>query len=96
MFDSTHETLSDGRVHKYSVICNAEPLRYADALNLWQRDEAFRSFFISLLSDSPYSAYRWETPPITNDTANRQFEFVLGNRPARGQHEQRDRHQQRR
>lgn len=81
MFDSTHEILSDIRIHKYSLMHNAEPLCYAGALNLWQRDEAFRSFFIALLTDSPFSAYRWETPPITSGTANRQFEFVLLNCP---------------
>ena len=80
MFDATHEILND-RVHKYAVIRNGEPIPYADALNLWQHDEAFRSCFVSLLSDSPFSAYRWETPPITKDTANRQFEFVLLNSP---------------
>lgn len=81
MFESTHETLSGGRVRKYSLTCNAEPLRHADALDLWQSDEGFRSFFIALLSDAPFSAYRWETPPITGDSADRPFEFVLLDSP---------------
>lgn len=81
MHDATHEILCDGRVHKYTVTHNGEALPYSDALSLWQRDEAFRSFFVSLLFDSPFYAYRWETPPITNDTAHRQFEFVLLNSP---------------
>ena len=78
MFDTTQEILNED-VHKYAITRNGVPIPYADALNLWQHDEAFRSCFVSLLSDSPFSAYRWETPPITNDTANRQFEFVLLN-----------------
>ncbi|NET34899.1 MAG: hypothetical protein F6K19_23225 [Cyanothece sp. SIO1E1] len=80
MFNAIHEIL-DSRVHKYAIIRNAEPISYTDALNLWQHDEAFRTFFIALLSDSPFSAYRWETPPVTKDTSNRHFEFVLLNCP---------------
>lgn len=81
MFESTHEVLSGGRVHRHSVLSGGKPLRYADAQDLWQRDAAFRSFFIAILSDSPFSVYRWETPPITRDLASRPFEFVLLDSP---------------
>lgn len=80
MFDATHEILND-HVHKYAVTRNHEPIPYADALDLWQHDDGFRSCFVSLLSDSAFSSYRWETPPITTDTANRHFEFVLLSSP---------------
>ncbi|NES69590.1 MAG: hypothetical protein F6K24_32400 [Okeania sp. SIO2D1] len=81
MFDATHEILNDGRIHKYKVTQNGQPIPYAEVLNLWQYESNFRSFFISLLSESPFSAYRWETPSITKDTVKRQFEFVLLNSP---------------
>ncbi len=81
MFDTTHEILNEGRVHKYTVTDNSKPISYAEVLNLWQSDSNFCSFFISLLSESPFSAYRWETPPITKETLKRQFEFVLLNSP---------------
>ncbi|NES74296.1 MULTISPECIES: DUF6940 family protein [Okeania] len=81
MFDATHEILNDGRVHKYTVTQNGQPIPYSEVLNLWQYESNFRSFFISLLSKSPFSAYRWETPSITKDTSKRQFEFVLLNSP---------------
>ena len=81
MFDAIHEILSEGRLHKYTVTQNGEPIPYSEVLNLWQCESNFRSFFISLLSESPFSAYRWETPPITKDTVKRQFEFVLLNSP---------------
>jgi hypothetical protein len=80
MFETTHKLLNE-RIHKYTVTHNGEPIPYVDALNLWQHDEAFFACFVSLLFDSPFSAYRWETPPITNATANRQFEFVLVDSP---------------
>ena len=80
MFKTKTEILSDG-VHKYIVFRDDASISYADTCDLWQRDDVFRSFFISLLAESPFSAYRWETPPITTDTANRRFEFVLLNAP---------------
>jgi hypothetical protein len=76
------DILNDGRVHKFRVIRNAEPLSYANALDLWQRDESFRSFFISLLAEVPFAAYRWETPPVTCYTVNREFEFVVLDTPS--------------
>ncbi len=79
MFNATHEILNQGRVHKYTITDNSKPIPYTEVLNLWQSDPKFCSFFISLLSESPFSAYRWETPPITKDTVKRQFEFVLLN-----------------
>jgi len=81
MFDSKLDILADGRVHKLRILRDAEPLRYADVLGLWQRDESFRSFFMSLLADAPFPAFRWETPPVTTDTVNRQFEFVILDSP---------------
>ncbi|MGD1704433.1 DUF6940 family protein [Dapis sp. BLCC M229] len=81
MFDASHEILKESRVHKYTVTDNGKPISYAEVLNLWQSDSDFCAFFISLLSESPFSAYRWETPPITKDTLKRQFEFVLLNSP---------------
>ena len=81
MFSYKLDILIEGRIHKYTVMCNAEPMRYGDALSLWQYNESFRTFFISLLADAAFSAYRWETPPIALSTVNRVFEFVLLDSP---------------
>lgn len=81
MFDATHEILNEGRVHKYTLTQHGQPIPYGEVLNLWQYESNFCSFFISLLCESPFSAYRWETPSIAKDTAKRQFEFVLLNSP---------------
>ncbi len=81
MFNATVIILEDGRVHKYVLTRNGTPIPYADALDRWQNEESFRTFFISLLTDSPFTAFRWETPPITCKTQDRQFEFVLLNCP---------------
>lgn len=81
IFDAVHEKES-ARVHKYTIIVNGKPVSYADALDLWLEDTVFCSLFISLLSEVPFTAYRWGTPPITKSTVTRDFEFIIVNSPA--------------
>ena len=47
----------------------------------WQGDDGFRSLFNDALADSPFAAFRWETPPVTQATLARPFEFVLLDSP---------------
>lgn len=61
----------------FSLMRDGESLPYAEVIDLWCEDETFRTFFIGLLADSPFGAFRWETPPITSETQDREFEFVL-------------------
>lgn len=75
------EPLASGRVIKVGIDLDSSPIAYGEVLRRWQDDADFRSFFIGLLADSPFSAYRWETPPITTTTASRRFEFVLLDSP---------------
>ena len=81
MWTSRTTQLSNGRVIKLAIDIGSSPVSYADVIHQWQNDAGFRSFFIDLLLDSPFSAFRWETPPITTATANHPFEFVLLNSP---------------
>jgi hypothetical protein len=81
MWIASSESLSSGRVLKIAVHLEKSPISYADALHLWRSDCDFRSFFIRLLADSPFSPFRWETPPVTHDTVGRPFEFVLLDSP---------------
>ena len=81
MWTSRREQLADGRLLRVAIDLDSSPISYAEVLGRWQHDNEFRSFFISLMADSPFSAFRWETPPITTATANRPFEFVLLDSP---------------
>jgi hypothetical protein len=81
MFESTTEKLDSDHAVKYCLIEDGVPLTYAKVLNLWQFDRSFRSYFTSLLANSSFSAYRWETPPISDHSITRYFEFVLLNSP---------------
>lgn len=81
MFKAHTDTLKNGRIQKVVIFDGAESVTCGKTLDLWQRDERFRSFFISLLAEVPFPAYRWETPPITKATLGRVFEFVLLDSP---------------
>ncbi len=80
MLDSRQDVESAG-VHRYTPLRDGAPIAFREVLSLWHDDDEFRSFCISLLADSPFRAFRWETPPITRDTAKRDFEFVLIDAP---------------
>ncbi|MDP6558184.1 MAG: hypothetical protein QGF59_03865 [Pirellulaceae bacterium] len=77
MWHAQIETLNDGRVQKFAVLRDDVPLPYFDVIAFWQSDAEFRSFFTALLADSPFTTYRWETPPVTLASTDQEFEFVL-------------------
>ena len=81
MFETNIEIIEPDRTTKYRIKSGGDLLTYAEVLKLWRDDAYFRSFFTKLLADSPYSAYRWETPPITRNNTSQDFEFVLLNSP---------------
>ncbi len=54
-------------------------LLYSEVVNLWQTRPRFCTFFNRLLSDLPFEAMYWETPPVTRATFSRPFECVIGN-----------------
>src|SRR6516162_1582663 len=81
MWSSHSEQMADGRQLKVTIDLDAAPVSYAEVLRRWQHDAEFRFLFIALLADSQFSAFRWETPPITTATASRPFEFVLLDSP---------------
>jgi hypothetical protein len=73
--------LPKDRSHKYTLYEEDQQLQYSDFLDLLQHDQDFRTFFIQLLSDIPFRAYHWETPPVTSETLYQPFEFVITNTP---------------
>jgi hypothetical protein len=81
MWTARSERLANSHVIKVSIDLDSTPVSYAEVLRLWQYDKDFRSWFIDLLADAPFSAFRWETPPITTETAGRPFEFVVLDSP---------------
>lgn len=81
MWTSRSKFIDSDNVSQISILQSDRTVTYSEVIRLWQEDFNFRIFFISLLANSPYKAYFWETPPITNSTCDRPFEFVLTNNP---------------
>lgn len=81
MFEPHTEELRGGRGIKLRVHLGRDQLTFAGAVQRWRDDPAFRSFFITLLAEAPYAAFRWETPPVTRAGVDRRFEFVLLDSP---------------
>ena len=81
MWTEHSEQLADRRAIKVAIDENSTPMTFEAVLGRWQRDAGFRAFFNDLLADSPFTAFKWETPPITAATANRPFEFVMLDSP---------------
>jgi hypothetical protein len=81
MWTAATETLDGGRTLKLAIQRGGEALPFADAVESWQRDQAFRAFFAALLAEAPFAAYFWECPPVTRATMTRSFEFVLVDSP---------------
>jgi hypothetical protein len=79
MWSTRIEELAYGRV--VTVDFKKRPVKFSEVLRRWQDDPVFRAFFIALLADAPFSAFRWETPPITRASAGLPFEFVLLDSP---------------
>jgi hypothetical protein len=79
MWSTRNEELAHGSVIR--VDFEGHPVSFSEVLRLWQNDPAFRACFIAVLADSPFSAFRWETPPVTTASAGRPFEFVLLDSP---------------
>ncbi|HYV39909.1 MAG TPA: hypothetical protein VE988_29750 [Gemmataceae bacterium] len=81
MWTSRSEQLANGRVIKVAIDLDSAAVSYGEVFHRWQNDAGFRSFFMGILATSPFSSFRWETPPIASATANRPFEFVLLDSP---------------
>lgn len=81
IFELKTELLQGGQVYKYSMFSEGIQLEYRQVLTYWQECEDFRRFFANSLSDTPFSAFRWETPGVSKETLQQPFECVVVNSP---------------
>jgi len=74
------DKISKDSLH-YCIMDGAVTITYATFLELLQFDKHFRTYFIHLLSEIPFRAYQWETPPLNSSTVTSPFEFVVTSSP---------------
>ncbi len=80
MWDSDSHSPREGTT-RVCVLQDGEAISYATAIDLLGGSEDFRTWFVDALARAPYSSYFWETPPITDTTIDRDFEYVLVDGP---------------
>ena len=86
MWSTRVEELDGGRIRRFLVEPHEKPATFADVLQGWRYDPAFRSCFNDVLAEAPFAAFRWETPPLTTASVDQTFEFVLIDAPGLARH----------
>lgn len=81
MWTSRSEEINGGLGLRFVLNLNSAQATFADVISGWQSDRDFRTFFTALLAESPFLAFRWETPAVASATVSQPFEFVLLNSP---------------
>jgi hypothetical protein len=71
----THQI--DPQTTKVILSGDRRDLSFRDVIGLWQNSDEFREFFKALIIECPFDAFFLETPPVTQQTLDRSFEFVL-------------------
>ncbi len=74
--------VTENKAYKYRLYRANNQLSYEAFLDLLKQQKAFRQFFIDLLTDIPFRAYHWETPPATQHSLDQSFEFTVTRAPA--------------
>ena len=81
MYNAVIDVCAADSITRYRALRDGHHLKYLEVLTLWQTDHVFQEYFSALLADAPFDGFRWETPSLTRETANRVFEFVLVDTP---------------
>lgn len=73
----SHSQQISSQVIRTTLTDNSSAISFRQVIDLWQTNKAFRKFFTAAITASSFDAFFWETPPVTNKTVERPFEFVL-------------------
>lgn len=79
---ATRERIKDGNACRLTLARGTSALQFSDVVEAWVSNAAFRYSFIRLLADTPFQAFFWEMPPLTQATLEKEFECVFVDSPA--------------
>lgn len=65
-----------GDTEHVRLLQDGNVLAFVQLFELWQ-DDRFADWYTALLNESPFTAWFWEHPPLTNTTIEAHAEFVL-------------------
>ena len=81
MWQAERKRLNNGNTELLTISEASKPLSYGRALKLLISEARFRTFLSDAIRQTPFDAFRWETPAITTDSSAQAFQFVLHNAP---------------
>jgi hypothetical protein len=81
MWTAQSEELADASGLRFALTLEGRRATFADVFRGWQGDAGFRSLFNALLADTPFDAFRWETPAVSSATVTQPFQCVLLDSP---------------
>ncbi len=84
-FDALAKSENNRNLLKYRLRKAGMELDYRKVLDLWERDQDFVDFYLSIFKKCGFDSYIWETPPVSTNLIDRPFEFVLLNTPRASQ-----------
>ena len=58
MWNSKCDELVKGKMIHFTITENYSPLLYRNVINYWIENDAFRDYFLGLLANSPFNAFR--------------------------------------
>lgn len=70
-----------GKVQRHQLFAQKQPISFKTFINALTDDSEFREHFNTLLSGTPFEAFRFETPALCSTTLDDPFEFVLIDAP---------------
>jgi len=79
---TTHSTPITPNITKYQIHQDKKILTFQNWINLMKTSQSFIHFYNDLLKNSKFEAFFWEVKPVTQDTLQDPFEFVLVNSTA--------------
>lgn len=83
-FEAITESENEGNIQKFRLTKDGAELSYRKVLELWERDEGFIDFYLSLLKKCGFQSFLWEVRPVSIATIDQPFEFVLHSIPRTG------------
>lgn len=81
MWTTTCDFLDSGRTLRLRFFSGEACLSYAEFLQALLEEPGFRDLLLEKLRGAPFTAFRWETPPVTSDTIDQPFSCLLHDSP---------------
>lgn len=85
MWQAQIQATKTDQIQHVTLWQDSRQLCFSEVIDLWQSQAQFRSLTSTLLAGSPFAAFFWEMPPITQRTLDRAYECVLVNSPSLSQ-----------